>query len=381
LAFLHEGRLFRTVALDRQRPDVAQKLPQAARVERCGFHALLGVLTLPPQFELRLDAVLEDGRRVPMARIQGQHEGVRSGFEPTLTPLLVTMLGRVGSSWLIKLLSQHPAIVAHPAPPYEIRVATYWMQVLRVLAEPANHAESSPFADFHKLPWSVGHHPFYSLPVIADSRLHGWFGRVYPERLTAFCAGAIESFYQELAKTQGRGQVSYFAEKSHPDWVPWAVRNVYPRVREVFLVRDFRDMLCSILAFNQKRGYASFGRERVSSDEEFVRQLGADSQKILRSWKKRRGEAHLMRYEDLILSPTETLTAALAYLELPPTPSTVQSMMQQAAKGSEELAYHRTMVDGAASIGRWQRDLSPALRTLCQDVLGELLDEFGYGSH
>ncbi len=48
------------------------------------------------------------------------------------------------------------------------------------------------------------------------------------------------------------------------------IREVYPRAQEVILVRDFRDMVASILAYNAKRGYTAFGREHVDNDEEYI---------------------------------------------------------------------------------------------------------------
>ena len=39
---------------------------------------------------------------------------------------------------------------------------------------------------------------------------------------------------------------------------------------------------------------------------------------------------------------------------------------------------HRTSDTPADSIGRWRRD-TPETQALCQEVLGDLLVEFGYG--
>ena len=45
---------------------------------------------------------------------------------------------------------------------------------------------------------------------------------------------------------------------------------LYPDSREVFLVRDFRDMVSSILAFNAKRGARGFGRAAAETDAGYV---------------------------------------------------------------------------------------------------------------
>jgi hypothetical protein len=61
----------------------------------------------------------------------------------------------------MSLLSSHPAVVAHRTHHrYEIFQAKYWLHVLRVLAGPANHGESSRAEDFNEDIWRVGHNPF-----------------------------------------------------------------------------------------------------------------------------------------------------------------------------------------------------------------------------
>ena len=49
-----------------------------------------------------------------------------------------------------------------------------------------------------------------------------------------------------------------------PNYLPVLIRELYPRAKEIFLVRDFRDMARSIMAFDAKRGYAGFGRARTA---------------------------------------------------------------------------------------------------------------------
>ncbi|HET9593720.1 MAG TPA: sulfotransferase domain-containing protein, partial [Solirubrobacterales bacterium] len=147
--------------------------------------------------------------------------------------------------------------------------------------------------------------------------------------------------------------------------------------REVILVRDFRDMLCSVIAFNQKRGYQAFGRADVGSDAEYVETTVANSAKrLLRRMRERGGEAHLVRYEDLIQEPAETLAAMMGYLGLDAGDDSVAAVLARAEK--ESLDEHRTTSKASESIGRWQRDLSPELAQVCAEVLDPVLTEFGY---
>jgi hypothetical protein len=291
---------------------------------------------------------------------------------------MVTSLGRTGTTWLMRLLSEHPGIVAHKHYPYELRTARYWMHMLRVLSEPANHFQSANFNNFHASRWSIGHNPFYAPPVTDDPDLRYWFGRAYVEQLATFCQRSVEECYQLVAASQQQPDPVYFAEKHIPDRTPWLMWELYPEAREVILVRDFRDVVCSRLAFNSKRGYLAFGREDVSSDEEFIKKVRMSALSLLRSYRQRSGQAHLLRYEDLILHPTESLENLLEYLSLDSAESTVESLVRRASEESLDMRQHWTSTEPEKSIGRWQRDLSPSLQTLCQEAFADILEEFGY---
>ena len=81
----------------------------------------------------------------------------------------------------------------------------------------------------------------------------GW-GSDHVADLATFAQQRIDAVYRQVAAL-GDGRAEFFAEKCLPEGnVPQLLRELYPDAREVFLVRDFRDMLCSIRAFNEKRG-------------------------------------------------------------------------------------------------------------------------------
>ena len=66
------------------------------------------------------------------------------------------------------------------------------------------------------------------------------------------------------------------------------MHELYPDGREIFLVRDFRDMLCSIRAFNEKRGSAAFGLDGPGAEEAYVVEVLAPSVKnLLDEWRDR----------------------------------------------------------------------------------------------
>jgi hypothetical protein len=382
--FVCQDVILRSTPVGLSRPDVAaaQKAPEA---EKSGFSTVVGLLGLPWQFEIQLRARLKDGRRAHFGTIRGRRESLRSGFKAELDPLMVTsILGRTGRTWIMHLLAQHPQIVADRVYPYETLSASYWLHQLKVCTEPANPQESSGPDTFLGQPWFVGAHPFNNVSVTpktppAKKALAHWFGRPYVEQMAAFSQASIEGYYKVIAASQGQTKPQYFAEKYHPWHIPRIVWDIYPKAREVFLIRDFRDMVCSVMAFNAKRGFASFGRERFANDADYIRgPLRMGTQHLFRSWLERRERALFIRYEDVVLRPEESLKRILEYLNLNASTTTINDMIESASLTMPELEKHKTSRSPTESIARWRRDLSPELKKVCDETFGEVLREFGY---
>lgn len=191
---------------------------------------------------------------------------------------------------------------------------------------------------------------------------------------------AAESFYREYATARGRSTVAYFAEKSAPaGHCAWTIWQLYPQAKEIFLFRDPRDILASALAFNAKRGFPSFGRQHVGTDEEFIEVVRADLMSLVSRWKHRSSRGALLRYEDLVRSPQAALREMLDTFALDSSAVVVNSMVQAGNEVTAEVDRHRTSPDGQSSVGRWVKDLEPRLQSMCNDAFRGLLDEVGYG--
>ena len=182
-----------------------------------------------------------------------------------------------------------------------------------------------------------------------------------------------------MAESAGKPEASRFAEKLTPGHVPRLMWELYPGGSEVVLVRDFRDMVCSILAFNAKRGFVAFGRENVDSDARFIESnLASGASALLADWRERADRAQLVRYEDLVLDPETTLTRLYDRLGLTSDLETVRASIERASGASGEMERHKTSRDPRASIGRWRTELDPELVEVCRSAFGEVLEEFGY---
>ena len=182
-----------------------------------------------------------------------------------------------------------------------------------------------------------------------------------------------------MAAAGDRPDAPFFVEKYRADAVPELMLELYPGAREVMLVRDFRDMIASMFAYNEKRGRQGFRRDRATSDHDYiVNDVGVSVKALADAWARRSDTAHLLRYEDLVLRPEETVQALLAHLGLDAGPGAVEPMLGSLLARDSGSEGHRTVPDPRESIGRWRHDLSDEVAAACAEALGRPLETFGY---
>jgi hypothetical protein len=158
-----------------------------------------------------------------------------------------------------------------------------------------------------------------------------------------------------------------------------AALQAYPQAQAVHIVREGRDVVCSLL----ERGW--LGAERDGADDagqaygtharfwveaERVEEFAAASEATRAAWAWRRYVSAALalrertlelRYEQLVTEPKAVAEKLAAYLDLSPEP----------LKASLSGAFDR-------SVGRWQRDLSADQLRDVEAEAGELLRELGY---
>lgn len=365
--------------VDRARPDVAPMFPEHGSL-RCGFRQAVSLLGLRGRQELLVRAVLDNQRRIRVGTVEIQRQPLQLPAA-SIQPLMITTLGRTGSTWLSHLLGCHPKIVCYRPFQYESRVANYWVSVLKALSEPNSYLHALG-TDLHGGCWwlhdRVPTAAFPLLDPIIQERLGG--GNI--QDLASFCRDSADRFYARVADLQGKSDAGYFVEKASPGHhLQPLFDELYPGSREILLIRDLRDMVCSILAYNEKREMKGFGRGFAASDEAYVHRLRNSALSLLRSWKSRSRTSCLVRYEELVRNPGETLRSILRFLGLSSTPLVVGDVLDQAGSemaGAQKM--HQTSNDPSASIGRWQSELEPRMKSACGEAFDDILQEFGYVS-
>jgi Sulfotransferase family len=369
-----------TATTGEPRPDVAGEFPDVPHAQSSGFRTLVGLLENRATFGLEVHARLSDGTRARIGRIEGKRRRISSGFISAIQPLMLNTIGRSGSTWLAWVLSCHPEVVGYRPMQFETRVATYWTSVFQGLVQPRSYLSQLVTTDLESdRRWWLGDGA-KNTPKIADPLLEGWLGGDAVEQVAVMCQSRIDAFFQQLSVDHGKPGARFFLEKFLLEPVVLdLLAELYGETREIILVRDFRDVASSVLAFNRKRGFQAFGREHVDSDAEYIRSVALkQALGVLRRWEERKDHAHLVRYEDLLTEPEATLKTVFDFVGVDPSPDVVRQTLERARNDAPSMDHHRTAADPAATIGRWREDLSDELITACTESLDPVLEAFGY---
>jgi hypothetical protein len=369
-----EGAVAGAVSLDVERPHVAAAHGVDPRI---GFRALVNALALPTDFELDLNAIGAAGARLRIGAVRGRRAALPAREGTGLEPLIVTTLGRTGSMLLMRLLEAHPEVLVLRPHRYEQRVAGYWSEVMLALTDPSSQLRQlAPAGSLDRPRWWLGDEgptPGFN----PQAGLARWLGSDAAVALAGICRGRIDALYAEAAAACPDKRPRYFAEK-HTLRSAAVTAELYPDPREVFLVRDFRDMVSSILAFNRKRGVRGFGEGSADGPLDYVDRLAGWAEGLVRRLDRRRAQSHVLRYEDLVRDPRAALTALLEYLGVDAREPAVGAMVASLHTEMPELAQHTTSPDAEGSIGRWRSDLDEELKRACERSFGPALAAFGY---
>ncbi len=273
-------------------------------------------------------------------------------------PLMVTSVGRSGSTLLMQYLAAHPDIVVETDYPMEGKIASKaFISLGKKLLE---HYLESPII------WRQVHE--------FDAELFRLAGEQ-----TSRVATDVSTVYTSLHRDQCGipATPAFYAEKNMaPEWLFW---EICPNAREIFLVRDPRDIICSSLAFNAKRGTVKFGRQDVENDLQYVSHRAEMARPwVVEPWLARKDRAVLIKYEELVTSPRTVLQRLFRYLELSHTPSLIERIITDVAQKTDIQNRHSTAHSTKSSVARWKKDLSPDMLDACNREFKDYMEVFEY---
>lgn len=185
-----------------------------------------------------------------------------------------------------------------------------------------------------------------------------------------------------LLKTHADPSLTHLVA-DYGELLAWIHRNA----QTIYVVRDGRSVLCSLHLFMQ-----SFAPETRCSLSDFLRQQvnGQSRVKIwaehVRSWMNH-SDVHVLRFEELIQSPEETIAHLGQVLDM--SPGNVHPLLPQSPKNIWQGRWTRLTCwrpESSAIIGyyggqktkKWKQSFSERDRAFFHQEAGDLLMELGY---
>jgi hypothetical protein len=263
-----------------------------------------------------------------------------------LVPIFLISLGRTGSTLAMRLLASHPGIVAVLDYPAEVRFAQYCLRLY--LRDREMSSESVVQPELFRQTQAVYHSLSKSF-IQADQ-----------DSVLACSRNRISGFYYHAANNSGKPDAFAFLEKCLFD--PGFLREcrlAFPDLKQILLVRDPRDMLCSVMAFNRKRGTFSFLQAEEDSDLDLVDRYAPILNRIVAWWQVESKHSFVIRYENLVRDQENELLRLFGNLEMEIDPRTLEQFLLRTQEAESKNASHMTSKSVSDSIGRWKKELSP----------------------
>lgn len=360
--------------------DAATSLPDDAL---CGFAAQLSKLSLTPGQPIDIHINYGSGPKTWAGSCYGIKEYDRSFVQRSRwKPVLVAAMGRSGTTLLMSYLAAHPEIAATPVAQYEFRLASYLWRAAQILTTPAN-----PYVSLHpdgfetSMPHAIGYNPFWFyefLNKLSGPNTRRWLENSFVATTLGNMVRSFDDYCDALATDLCADKAHFIAEKVLDSSLNAFVSNVFEKSYQIYLVRDFRDVVASAIAFNSKRGTRSFGLGAARDQIHWLHALAAGANQIAASCEVSTGKALVIHYEDLVLETRGELRRIFEYLGADCSFATIDGIIE-AQRGDRSLRGHETSSSPMRSIGRWRNDLRDEEKAIVENLFAPALKTFGYG--
>ncbi len=152
------------------------------------------------------------------------------------------------------------------------------------------------------------------------------------------------------------------------------VAGLFPRTKPIFIVRDPRDMLVSMRALNERRGFYDFHEISGKNFNALLPIMSVNLHHLAWHYERWPGEKLLLRYEDVIRDLSGSLMRILTFLDLERDETSIAACLD----GSKDRSIHVTAGSPDDSVGRWRTALSQSQIELANWFFEPFMRRFGY---
>jgi hypothetical protein len=359
------------------RPDLVNLFGERA-YDAAGFFSEIWACNIYGTQEVEIVAEVDDGHEHSIAKLSVQAIrrarpellGIPETALKTLPGLLtVNSLGRSGTSLLMSRLLRHPRIGGYAIPPYEARLvlrAALQAKFSISCVRPHFYMQNSWYSDY-----------FTTLDSIEDKIATEEMRQILIQSELSRLANVVMDYRSFLEKKSGR-QITLICEKSIgaglADFISW----FWPRYKSVILVRDLRDMLCSYVAFDRKRGISEFSDGLHRNADAYFTTLTRYASALIDVQTNKPDDTLVVRYEDLVLNLRPTLTNLFEFCEVENSLSIIEACVKESKSDRDFQEIHATSSNPQLSIGRWRNDLNDGMLAFYEEHLRTINAHFGY---
>jgi hypothetical protein len=183
----------------------------------------------------------------------------------------------------------------------------------------------------------------------------------------------INSIYGYFGRKQGKLNPVWGDKTPSNNHFIKTIKKQFPLSKIIFLVRDPRDVVSSLLEINEKHFLKTF---------DFLLWRWIDSIDKYRFLSKKFPEdIRMLKYENLVSNPSEEVTGIIRWLDLEPQPGLLNSYAANMEfLGIKDVEHHKNINNpiSTGSIGKWKYNLAKESVTKIHRRLGATMKQLGY---
>ncbi len=257
--------------------------------------------------------------------------------------------GRSGTTILAQCLSANPSIVCRDVFPFETRASQHlflW-------------AENGKSDDYMNLSIDSKTKANFRLFLRDDELSKDWWQSKKSTIRGKRVIDLVDDYYSFIKETQNKPKSITYLEKAKGLSTLHRMHSWGWPLYPILLIRDPRDILLSVKAFNAKRMLNGFGAANFT-DAELVNMYSnffLSSRALFKNKKIAFSEVH---YNALMENPEATLAKVAKEANLDSSPTAVELMLHSFRKDSKDTALHITQKD-KNSTSRWKGEANDRL--------------------